>query len=174
MLAYVFWHRPLGSAAREEYERRLIEFHEALRGALVSSAAFSLERLPFADGKGYEDWYLVENWTALGELSDVALRGIRERAHDAVARLASDGWGGVYGLARGIPVGPDGVRWVNKREGESYESFLKRVRVETVWQRQLVLGPAPEFCLGIGHSEGRLRVWPPRSAGGGQEGELID
>jgi hypothetical protein len=161
VLAYVFWHRPVSSSRREEYEGRLTEFHEALRGALLASAAYRLERLPFTRGAGYEDWYLVESWAALGALNEAALRGRRERAHEAVATLSGEGWGGVYGLVRGTPIAPEGVGWTERQEGESYDSFLARVSTQTVWQRQLVLGPAPEFCLGAESSEGRVRVWPP-------------
>jgi hypothetical protein len=162
MLGYVFWHRRAGSAAREDYERSLIEFHQALRGALVASASFRVERLPFTATGGYEDWYLVESWAALGELNDAAVSEPRAGPHDVVAGLAGEGWGAVYGLVRGTPAAPAGVRWMDKPDGERYEAFLRGVRAEALWQRQLVLGPAPEFCLGVERSEGRLPVWPSR------------
>jgi hypothetical protein len=160
MLAYLFWHRPGGTEDRERYEQRLIEFHESLRGAVAESAAFRLERLPFAAGGGYEDWYLIDDWPDLGELNRAAVSGKRRAPHDAAARLAAEGWGGVYRLVRGTSAVPDGVRWTSKRPGESYESFLDRERTDVVWQRQLVLGPAPEFCLTGEGSPERLRLWP--------------
>jgi hypothetical protein len=160
VLAYLFWHRPDGTDDRERYEQRLIEFHEALRGAVAESAAFRLERLPFEGGGGYEDWYLIEDWPDLGELNRAAVSGKRRAPHDAAARLAAAGWGGVYRLVRGSSAVPDGVRWTAKGRGEGYDSFLDRQRADAVWQRQLVLGPAPEFCLTSVGSPERLRLWP--------------
>jgi hypothetical protein len=160
MLAYLFWHRPEDPEEAELYERRLVEFHEALRGAVVASAAFRLQRLPFADGGGYEDWYLIEDWRALGELNEAAVSGERRAPHDAAARLAAEGWGGVYRLIRGDSGIPAGVRWTSKPRGETYESFLAREPVDRVWQRQLVLGPTPEFCLAAEESAARERLRP--------------
>lgn len=34
----------------------------------------------------------------------------------------------------------------SKRPGERYDLFLDQLPAPTVWQRQMVLGPAPEFC----------------------------
>jgi hypothetical protein len=160
VLAYLFWHRPGGAEELECYERRLVEFHRALRGAVAESAAFRLERLPFGGGGGYEDWYLIDDWPDLGELNRAAVTGVRRAPHDAVARLAAEGWGAVYRLVRGVSAVPDGARWTGKGRGESYESFLDRERADAVWQRQLVLGPAPEFCLTAAGSPERLRLWP--------------
>jgi hypothetical protein len=159
VLAYLFWHRPRDDR-HDDYERRLVEFHAALQGAVVGSAAFRLEELPFAGGPGYEDWYLVEGWAALGELNEAAVSGARRSPHDAVAGVAGEGWGGVYGLLRGRAAAPEVVRWTSKPDRESYDSFLERERAETVWQRQLVLGPAPEFCLSAEGSSTRRRLWP--------------
>ena len=161
MLAYLFWHRSGAPEPRDLYERRLIEFHEALRGAVVESAAFRLERLPFTDRAGYEDWYLIDDWPALGQLNQAAVSDVRRSPHDAVAHLSAEGWGGVYHLVRGRSGVPEGVRWTGKRRDESYESFLERESAGAVWQRQLVLGPAPEFCLSVEPSPAQLRLWPP-------------
>lgn len=160
MLAYLFWHRPRDDDRRDDYERRLVGFHAALQGAVVGSAAFGLDELPFAAGPGYEDWYLVDGWSALGVLSEAAVSGARRSPHDAVASVSGEGWGGVYGLVRGRAAVPDVVRWASKPGGESYDSFLERERAKTVWQRQLVLGPAPEFCLSAEGSSARRRLWP--------------
>jgi hypothetical protein len=159
VLAYLFWHAPSDPVEREEYESRLLEFHEAIRGVVVESAAFRLDELPFARRAGYEDWYLVEDWAALGELNAAAVSGVRAAPHDAVARLARDGWGGVYRLMRGSSKVPDRGRWESKPADESYDSFLGREGAETIWQRQLVLGPAPEFFRSAESSEARLRIW---------------
>src|SRR3954447_23465527 len=99
MLAYVFWHRPAEDVARDEYERRLRAFHETLDGP---SACFRLARLPFEAVDGYEDWYLVDGWGALGVLNDAALAPVRRIEHDAAAHVSAHGWGAVYRLLRGV------------------------------------------------------------------------
>lgn len=144
MLAYVFWHRPRAGVEASEYERRLRAFHERL-GEL--SASFRVAPLPFAAGEGYEDWYLVDDWSALGTLNAAAVSGERQAPHDSAAELAAEGWGGIYALVRGAALPPLTAQWVSKPAGESYEAFLESLPAGTVWQRRLVLGPAPEFCL---------------------------
>jgi hypothetical protein len=166
VLAYLFWHAPLSALNAAQYERRLIHFHTQLAQAGYTSAAFRLDQLPFAERPGYEDWYLVEDWAALGELNEAAVSDVRAAPHDAVARLARDGWGGVYRLVRGTSRAPRRGRWTSKPRNVSYEAFLDVRKPETVWQRQLVLGPAPEFFLCGEPSDARLRVWPPRLSTG--------
>jgi hypothetical protein len=160
MLAYLLWHRPSAEASRETYEQRLVDFHAALRHEGLETASFRLEHLPFSSGSGYEDWYLVEDWAAIGALGDVALRGAHGSRHDAVALLSAESWGGVYGLVRGDRRPPAGARWAAKGPEESLDSFLEREGAQTLWRRQLVLGPAAEFCLGEEATRGRARVWP--------------
>jgi hypothetical protein len=145
MLAYVFWHRPRPGTVAADYEDGLRTFHARLT---VPSGSFRLGALPFADGEaGYEDWYLVEGWAELGELNAAAVSGARRPPHDAVARLAGVGWAGIYLLVRGEARPPSSTHWVSKPAEESYESFLAATPAPTVWQRQMTLGPAPEFCL---------------------------
>lgn len=147
MLAYVFWHRPAPGVAAEEYEARLRTFHETLA---VPSAAFRLHHLPWKPEDGYEDWYLVEDWTALGELNEAAVAAARRGEHDAAARLAGAGWAGILRLVRGAPEPPDGVRWQTTAPEDDAAPY---------WQRQMTLGPAPEFCLvEPGAGTGRERV----------------
>ena len=159
MLAYLFWHAPNQPRRATEYERRLIAFHQTIQGSVVASAAFRLERLPFVQAAGYEDWYLVDDWAALGQLNDAAVSAGPAQPHDAVARLARDGWGGVYRLIRGNPAVPERGRWASKPRDQTYASFLGRASAETVWQRQLVLGPAAEFFLSA-PVHARARIWP--------------
>ncbi len=160
-LAYVFWHRPAAGVEPSEYEVRLCAFHERLP---YPSAAFRLDRLPFGEaGCGYEDWYLVEGWAALGELSARAVDARRRLPHDEVAAMAGEGWGGVYGLVRGDPAPPAGsARWLDKPRGIAYESFLAELHAPCVWLRQLVLGPASEVCAGGGDelAAGRAPITP--------------
>jgi hypothetical protein len=145
MLAYVFWHRPAEDVAAGDYEQRLRAFHATLEGA---SASFRVQPLPFKLVAGYEDWYLVEDWAALGVLNDAALAPVRRPEHDAAASASAAGWGAVYRLLRGVPEPPEAVRWARADEPGAI----------TAWQRQLVLGPAPEFCLTSGGAHGRERV----------------
>jgi hypothetical protein len=113
----------------------------------MPSASFRLKQLPFDDVDGYEDWYLVADWQGFGKLAEVAVDSRHRDAHDRAARNAAKGWGGVYRLLRGDFTPPRLARWVEKSPGATYETFLRSLPTSTIWQRQLVLGPAPEFCL---------------------------
>jgi hypothetical protein len=144
VLAYVFWHRPGDDVARSDYEERLRAFHDKLE---TPSASFRLHALPWKPVDGYEDWYLAEDWAALGALNEAALAAPRRAEHDAAAAASIAGWGGVYRLIDGAAEPPEAVRWAHER-GEA----------QAVWQRQMVLGPAPEFCLAGGPPRGRERV----------------
>jgi hypothetical protein len=145
MLAYVFWHRPHAGTSPADYEDGLRAFHARVA---VPSACFRIGALPFGDAAaGYEDWYLVGDWSELGELNAAAVSGARRPPHNDVARLAAEGWGGVYLLIRGQALPPLTTRWVGKPAAESYDAFLAATPAPTVWQRQMTLGPAPEFCL---------------------------
>jgi hypothetical protein len=156
VLAYVFFHRPAPDVGVGVYERGLAAFHRSLGTA---SASFRLEALPFGDGgPGYEDWYLVDDWSALGEIGAVALAPQRRREHDAVAARSGEGWGGVWALRYGDPVPPPGVRWASKPRGRTDDAFLAAEDASTVWQRQLVLGPAPEFAFAAPPSPARVQV----------------
>jgi len=159
MLAYLFWHQAATDAPREAYEERLVSLHEALERAGARSATFRLQELPFRAQAGYEDWYLVEDWAALGTLNETAVSETAA-AHRAVAELVGPGWGGVYAQLSGDPEPPLALRWAQKPRGESTDSFLARESPASAWQRQLVLGPAPEFCFGGGSASGRDRLWP--------------
>lgn len=153
MLAYLFWHRPRPGVEREEYEEAQRQFHALLE---VESACFRLERLPFEEGGGYEDWYLVEGWAALGELNRAAVDPRRRGGHDRAAALVGDGWGGVYACVRGPASIPTEARWLHKPRGKSIDDLLADVEADApVWQRQMVLGPAPELCIG---SDGAQRT----------------
>lgn len=155
MLAYVYWHRPRPGVWPVDYETRLRKFHGSLQ---VRSASFRLAQLPFASCGGYEDWYLVNGWTELGQLNVAAVAGARAALHAGVADQAGEGWGGIYALVRGAAEPPPVASWVSKPAGEDYEVFVPSLAGPTVWQRQLVLGPAAEFCLVDGPSDGRVRL----------------
>jgi len=160
VLAYVFWHRPRAAVAAGEYEARLLAFHEALAAhppeGLRGSHVARLAAAPWLPGDGpvYEDWYLVTDWAALGRLNDAAVQGPRRPPHDAAAEAAADGSAGIYRRTLGAPR-PDGAlaSWFAKPDGLTYsalgETLDERLagRDASMWQRQMTLGPAPEFCL---------------------------
>lgn len=148
MLAYVFWHRPAPGTDPAAYERALKHFHHAL--ALPhGSRTLKLDRAPHDPQPAYyEDWYLVADWTQLGALNDRAVDTARHTAHDAAARHAASGAGGVYKLLTGTPPqAPFDATWLTKPRNVPYAQFLPTLAAPAVWQRQMVLGPAPELLL---------------------------
>lgn len=155
MLAYLFWHRPVEDVDVAVYEDTQRAFHAELG---IESACFRVDRLPFSERDGYEDWYLVEDWGALGELNGRAVDSQRRGAHDQAAALTHAGWGGLYELVRGEPAIPGGVEWLDKPLGEPSEGFISSLPHPAVWRRQLVLGPAPEFCGTSSSSKLRTRL----------------
>lgn len=157
MFAYVFWHRPKADVDRDAYEVAQRAFHERID---VPSGCFRLSRLPFAQDGGYEDWYLVDGWSELGALNDAAIDARRRGDHDRAADMAATGWGSVYGLVRGSAAIPTGVEWRDKERGQPTDDFLDSVDAPAIWRRQLVLGPAPEFCLSAPSSDGRVAICP--------------
>jgi hypothetical protein len=150
-LAYVFWHAPAEAGDVAAYERALAAFHAVLRDdpppGFSGSAALRVTGAPWLPGgRGYEDWYLLGDFADLGTLNEAAVSGRRQGPHDAVAVRSEHGAGGVYASWTGPPDVPTGaVRWFAKAPGRSYDE-LRAALSGTTWQRQLVLGPAPEFC----------------------------
>jgi hypothetical protein len=56
--------------------------------------------------------------------------------------------GGVYRRLSDHPAGAvERASWLAKPAGAAYSEFLGRFAGGELWQRQMVLGPAPEFCL---------------------------
>jgi hypothetical protein len=166
MLAYLFWHRPAAGVARAAYERELLRFHRSLAhrppSGFRGSIAFRAPQLPWvdatgegSDGGGYEDWYLLESWSAVGVLEEAALARGHVSAHDAVARRLAAGTGSVYRLREG-GVGLAEVRvsvWVSRPTGAEVLGLAELLRdgidpqASSLWRRCLALGPAPELCL---------------------------
>jgi hypothetical protein len=162
MLAYVFWHRPVDAAT---YDTAVAAFHRSLAdhhpAGFVRSAARRIDRVPWADGGSHgradldhEDWYVLGGWDALGRLRDDALAGEHAVPHEDVASGSAAGTGGLYGLRHGDGSrldGPSAV-WFDKPAGTTYPAFdellapwVASAGVD-VWMRELVLGPAPEYC----------------------------
>jgi hypothetical protein len=178
MLAYLFWHEPRADVDPDAYEVRLRAFHRALVAApppsFVRSWSVRLAVAPWDAGparRPFEDWYLVEDWAALGTLNEAAVRAPREDAHDAIAALATNGAGGLYLVQHGTLDGPaPWAGWVVKPPGEPYATFEPRLRAAVdaagggaVLRRQMVLGPAPEYAL-LAAREPAL-PWPVRATG---------
>lgn len=138
-LAYVFWHRPVEGTDAGGYEAALRAFHAELAHAAPAgfsgSCSFARAPLPWFDG--YEDWYLVADWAALGTLNAAAVAARSLPAHDAVATRAAAGTGAVFALQAGAPdLGAvSGATWSDAP-----------VDGDARWRRQLVLGPAPQYC----------------------------
>jgi hypothetical protein len=157
MIAYFFWHSDAAG-----YERDLIAFHRALAAfpppGFLGSAICFVSGVPWLpEAGGYEDRYLLADFAALGALNEAAVAGPRRGAHDAVASAARGGVGGLYRPRAGTIDG--GFRpfrtWIAKPAGMSYTEFDEFLRPlvtpgAVVWQRQLVLGPTPEFCIETG------------------------
>lgn len=161
MLAFVFWHWSEQRVTSEQYEKKLIAFHQELAGADLSgfhsSVAFRVSGAPWLahEGHDYEDWYLVENFAALETLNTGAVAGASQAPHTSIAQDYAGGTSGIYALR----VGSDDVgarptiTWLAKPKGMSYVDFYAGLEPWTasgqasLWRRQLVLGPAPEFCI---------------------------
>lgn len=189
MLAYVFWHWPDPDADGDEYARALAAFHAALGASeppwLRGSFAFRARWLPWAptDGWTCEDWYLLEDSAALDHLNALAVSHDCREAHHRVAAMSAGGAGGLYRLQEGqADLGAALVAaWFVKPRETRYPDFLEALRPAvsaagaTLWLRQMVLGPAPEFCV---RAPALLRaavvtsplliplrrVWPPADA----------
>jgi hypothetical protein len=160
LLAYVFWHWRQVEIAAQAYENRQRAFHAALAAApsagFLGSCSVALSYAPWAAGGGdaYEDWYMVQDFSALGFLNEAAVSASRAAPHDAAAAVAAGGAGGLYRLQHGAAVHqPQVAHWFGKPAGMSYSTLFAQLApvVEHVqgalWMRQMVLGPAREFCL---------------------------
>jgi hypothetical protein len=178
VLAYVFWHRPREDAPVDAYEEAQIAFHRSLARArpvgMRCSAVFKLDEVPWAVHRadtealdsarpGYEDWYLLEDFAALGVLNEAAVGRGHRSTHDVAARHLGGGAGGLYALLEGgrsdtgalaTPLAEANVGiWVARPAGAPRRQLGELLgdgmdpQHASLWRRQLVLGPAPEFCL---------------------------
>ena len=177
MLAYIAWHRPAAGVDVGAYEQALQRFHHSLArvppSGFEGSQAFRAGGAPpqigsaeAADdeatsvaregaGPGYEDWYLLDGWSALGVLEEAALAHGHVSRHDAVAGLAAHASGAVYRLSEGHP-GLAETRvsvWVAPARNHTPPAIADLLgdgmdpRSSALWRRSLGLGPAPEYCL---------------------------
>jgi hypothetical protein len=159
LLAYVFWHWKRPEVTARDYEDRQRGFHAALGASpspgFIESFSLAVSNAPWTAGsEAYEDWYLVQDFAALGLLNEAAVSGGRARPHDAAASVAAGGTAGIYGLKSATPRRrPQYAHWFTKPEGMPYGELFAQLapvvdRVQgALWMRQMVLGPAREFCL---------------------------
>jgi hypothetical protein len=176
LLAYVFWHRPSNPAATGPYEDALLAFHRSLARSLPvgtkATASFRVAELPWLEpvldaqedpggehhSRGYEDWYLVEDFSALGVLNEAAVGRGHVSPHDDVAHRYGAGAGALYGLIEGEPCADalgaaTTAVWVARPVGSKRRALDGLLgdgmdpAKASLWRRQLVFGPAPEFCL---------------------------
>ena len=160
MLAYLLWHRPADSVTPDAYEAAIVRFHRSLAAhppaGFVRSVSLRAEGLEWlGGGDGYEDWYVVEDFAAIGVLNEAAVARRHLTAHDEAARRAGPATGAIFRLLEGsaAPAEARVAVWVDKPRGvESpvLAALLGDGMDAThagLWQRQLSLGPAPEYCV---------------------------
>ncbi len=182
MLAYVFWHRPAADAPQLRYEQALSAFHRSLArrrpAGMLGSAAYRVAGLPWPERRepagggmraapavalaprlhapsGYEDWYFLEDFAAIGVLNEAAIGRGHRTSHDEAARLMGSGTAAIFALVEGdtTAMAAAGVSvWVARERGSARPEVAGLladgvVGRSALWRRQLVLGPAPEFCL---------------------------
>ncbi len=160
MLAYAFWHWKQPVVSATEYEQRQRAFHAALAAeppeGFVESFSVAVSQIPWvaASSGVYEDWYLVEDFTALGLLNEAAVSASRAMPHDAAAGVAGGGSAGLYQLRLGDALQkPQFAHWFSKPDGMSYAELLEQLAPllepsqSALWMRQMTFGPALEFCL---------------------------
>lgn len=162
----MFWHWRSEGHEPAAYEDALVAFHASLADSpptgLEGSAAFSIAGAPWipTEGQGYQDWYLVDDWAALGALNLAAVQNPHADVHRRIAQASAQGVGAVYELQHGEPDlrRAGAARWITKPREVAYADFYATCPTrpgESLWRRQLVLGPAPELCR-LGSAGDRL------------------
>ena len=144
-----------------DYEQRLAAFHAALRAApspgLGDTAVLGLGAVPWLGGaRGYEDWYLVDGFPALGALNEAAVarpaaRAARRRRGVGGAPAWRASWA-TWRASRCRRV-PAGRRGSPSRRGCPTARRTRELAGALAgtgaagWQRQMTLGPATEYCV---------------------------
>jgi hypothetical protein len=165
-LAYVFWHWPRTDVPVDAYEAKIGSFLRSLNSAkmpgLIEAFSFRVDALPWSPRRDnlYEDWYVVESFSALGALNEAAVGGDSRGPHDLIAKDYMKGAGAIFKeINDSLHLGESRyATWVEKPIGPSYQSYyddLARVvgsRRTDLWRRQMVLGPSPQFCVHSGEA----------------------
>jgi hypothetical protein len=160
MLAYVFWHRPHPDVERAAYEGKMKRFQQALlqhpSPGLTDAWSWRIEALPWLGSEaGYEDWCLLQGSWAMDPLNAYAVTGDTKVVHDPLAAQMAVGAGGLYSHVCGDPctAARSTVLFLTRPRGIDWQSALEPVRATapkvTIWRRQMVLGPAPEFAVEV-------------------------
>ncbi len=166
-MAYVLWHWPPPRTSQTSYDGKLVAFHESLAAnapeGLMDVLSFRVKGLPWVKPRSQcrEDWYLVSDFEALGALNEAAVAAPNRESHDEVARASAGLAAGLYRLREGQPRLRSArfATWIRKPARTAYQAFFDHIAdlvgdlSTDLWQRQMVLGPTPEFCV---HSERRL------------------
>jgi hypothetical protein len=167
VLAYISWHRPAPGVDAAAYERALARFHSSLEhrppSGFGGSVAFRAAELPWLGALsggseprgGYEDWYLLDGWSAIGVLEEAAVSRGHVTAHDAVASKAGVSTGAIYRRSEGhAPLAEARVSvWVTRGRGHESPTIASLLgdgmdpATAGLWRRCIGLGPAPEYCL---------------------------
>ena len=157
MLAYVFWHWLGPEIGTDAYEALQRAFHRALAQAAPpgfrESVVFRVEgdAAWLGGAPAYVDWYLLDGSAALDPLNVAAVSGACQEPHDRVAHAAAAGVGSLLGL-HGEQANVAAARhatWLAKPKGMPYADFYAALESvpDSLWRRQMVLGPTPEFAV---------------------------
>jgi hypothetical protein len=160
MLAYVFWHRPHAGVDPADYERAMMRFQAELTRrpppGLIGAWSHRIDAVPWlGDQPGYEDWCLLQGSWAMDPLNGFAVAGDVQAPHDTLAAQMGFGAGGLYAheLGDASSAVESKALWLIRPRGIQYRPLLKAacdsVPNATAWRRQMVLGPAPEFCVEV-------------------------
>src|ERR1700722_73183 len=130
MLAYLSWHRPAPEIETAAYEQALSHWHRSLAhrppSGFRGSVAYRASELPWlGGGGGYEDWYLLDGWSALGVIEEAAISRGHLGPHDDIAALSGVATSAVYRLAEGHPAlaSAQVAVWVSRARGHERPSL---------------------------------------------------
>jgi hypothetical protein len=169
VLAYLFWHTPKPTVARDDYEHNLVAFSRALSGlncpGVRRITSFRISAVPWLDDTaGYEDWATIDGASALETLNEQAVAGPMAAVHGTVAQQMEVGYGGVYYHLWGDmdPHVAERAQWLSRPRGIAFRPVLDAISDTasgpvSIWRRFMVLGPGSEFVV-LGDGTLELRI----------------